>query len=380
MKRKVVFFLTVMLIWVTGCVNQTNDSKKAKSIGDNSINEIMNKYDPQLSVKQESYRLWVAAESQKMDSYFEASSVGNISNINRNINHLMSAQDTIRTYMLYFGYKSSEYGVELIRLIKEEDAKEKFHVKWRTYQEGVAEVMNYDLEIINQFIEALVFLKDNNSKYEVENGFIYFKDDASLNAYQNHMSVISEPHLQMDQQNIRSSTVHTFIEAIDIVIYNLYLKTEIDKKLSGLNINNLKSQQAIYSVDNNIEKEYSTLVNYKDISFSLPENWNYKPQEIETDFSFQISCWEKGGSDSFVFQWLENELDLEEYLEIMKESLKEQVLFKNAIFEENKEGNLQNNKTLYSNFTRDLLVFECAGRLITFNNNGKTFLILYEYR
>lgn len=110
----------------------------------------------------------------------------------------------------------------------------------------------------------------------------------------------------------------------------------------------------------------------------MPSTWNFKSQEIESDFAYQISCWEKGGSNSFVFQWIETEMNMEEYLETMKESLKEQITHKNAIFTDNKADNFQNNKTLYSTFVGELLDFKFSGKLIVFNNNGRTFLIMHQ--
>lgn len=125
-------------------------------------------------------------------------------------------------------------------------------------------------------------------------------------------------------------------------------------------------------------QELVQVASYKQVELKLPSTWNYKSQEIQSDFAYQISCWEKGGSNSFVFQWIKTEMDLKEYLETMKESLKEQITHKNAVFTDNKVGNFQNNKTLFSTFDGELLDFKFSGKLIAFNNNGRTFLILHQ--
>lgn len=125
-------------------------------------------------------------------------------------------------------------------------------------------------------------------------------------------------------------------------------------------------------------QELVQIASYKQVELKLPSTWNFKSQEIESDFAYQISCWEKGGSNSFVFQWIETEMNMEEYLETMKESLKEQITHKNAIFTDNKADNFQNNKTLYSTFVGELLDFKFSGKLIVFNNNGRTFLIMHQ--
>jgi len=163
-----------------------------------------------------------------------------------------------------------------------------------------------------------------------------------------------------------------------LVTYNFYLKARIDKNLSVLDFNNLTSPQTSYHEEIEIEEDNFIVANYKEVSLKLPENWNYKPQEIETDFAYQISCWEKGGYNSFVFQWLVTEMDLEEYLEITKESLKEQVSYKNAAFEKNTVGEFRNNKTLSCSFSGELLGYKYKGELTIFKNNGKSFLIVHQ--
>ncbi len=120
------------------------------------------------------------------------------------------------------------------------------------------------------------------------------------------------------------------------------------------------------------------IVTYKGVELKLPSTWNYKSQEIKKDIAFQISSWEKGGSNSFVFQWLETEIDSKEYLEVMKESLKGKITHGSVFFENNKVGDFQNNKTLYSTFSGELPDFKFSGNLITFNNNGRTFLIMHQ--
>lgn len=114
------------------------------------------------------------------------------------------------------------------------------------------------------------------------------------------------------------------------------------------------------------------------VEFKLPANWNYKSQELENGVAHQISCWEKGGANSFVFQWLDMELDLEEYIEIMKESLKEQVSHKNAVFGNNKTGIFRNSNSISCDFSGSFAGYTFQGGLIAFVNNGKSYLILQQ--
>ena len=119
-------------------------------------------------------------------------------------------------------------------------------------------------------------------------------------------------------------------------------------------------------------------VSYLGVEFKLPTNWNYKSQELENGVAHQISCWEKGGANSFVFQWIDMEMDLVEYIEIMKESLKEQVSHKNAVFKDNKKGTFRNSNSISSDFSGSFAGYTFQGGLIAFVNNGKSFLILHQ--
>lgn len=216
MKTITSFLIAVILFNIWSCSKGQTDSNETKKIPKLSINEIMNHYDSKLSVKQRSYRLWIEAEDRMMAGVFEPRSIEKLSNVNDNINHFMSAIDTIRSYMLFFHNMTAEYGSELIIRMKDKDVKEKFNVKWRAYQEGVTEVMNYDLETTNHLLEALIFLKDNHEKYTVENDLTYFVDDISLKEYQRLLGVFADPKIQVSQQSVRSNSIHDFFEAISI--------------------------------------------------------------------------------------------------------------------------------------------------------------------
>lgn len=208
--------ITLILLNVWSCTNGQSDSKDKAKSAETSLNEIINYFDSKLSAKQRSYRLWLEAEDQMMTGVFDLPSIKNLSTINNNIEHFMSAKDTIRSYGLFFSNVTAEYGSELIIRIKDEDVKEKFNVKWRTYQEGVAEVMNYDLEMTNNILKVLIFLRDNYTKYNIENDLIYFDDDPSLKEYQRLLGEFIDPKTEIAQQNVRSKSMHTFLEAINI--------------------------------------------------------------------------------------------------------------------------------------------------------------------
>lgn len=117
---------------------------------------------------------------------------------------------------------------------------------------------------------------------------------------------------------------------------------------------------------------------YKQVSMLLPEGWNYKNQEMQKDLLFQISCWEKGDVNSFCVQWIENEIDLDEYLENAKESLKGIAIYRNVVFSPNQEDVVVGQKALSVTFNLDVGERQYFGKFITFSYQGKVFLILSQ--
>jgi hypothetical protein len=118
-------------------------------------------------------------------------------------------------------------------------------------------------------------------------------------------------------------------------------------------------------------------VNYKDIKFKLPETWKNKTQEIEKDFIYQITSWDENGN-SFVFQWIETKVDLDDYLNVMKESSREMPIYKDAVFGENKTGSFRDMKTAYFTFHMTFMGVKYMGKIFTFGNEKKTFSIMYQ--
>ena len=119
-------------------------------------------------------------------------------------------------------------------------------------------------------------------------------------------------------------------------------------------------------------------VAYKGVSFMLPGGWNYRSQETQPDYAYQITCWEKDGSNMFMFQWLEVGSKPEESLARMKESIKEEPSHKGVIFEKDRPGTFQNIGTLSCAYSGAFQHLQYAGRITTFQNNGRTLLILYQ--
>jgi len=133
-----------------------------------------------------------------------------------------------------------------------------------------------------------------------------------------------------------------------------------------------------FSACKNNAQSFDQLVSYKGIDLKLPSSWNYKSQELQTDFAYQISAWDIESGNSFVFQWIETEMDLSEYLELMKKSLKNQISHKDALFTYNKTGDFRNIKTMFTTFSLEVSDVKYNGRIIAFSNGGRSFLIMVQ--
>lgn len=209
MKRQTNFLGIIFFICICSSCGRTSDKKV-------SLNEIINTFDPLLSSKQNSYKTWGETENQSMANVdiFDATTLSIIEN---NFEHFSNSKDTVKAYMLSLANISTKYGNELESFIKDQPLKEKFRVKWRSYQEGVFGVMNYDLQIINNLQKVLIFLKDNRSNYKDDRDNIYFNNDDSLNEYKRLLEICSDPKIGVNQQEIRSKSIHDFLDALNIV-------------------------------------------------------------------------------------------------------------------------------------------------------------------
>lgn len=182
-------------------------------------------------------------------------------------------------------------------------------------------------------------------------------------------------------QNKKLTIIILFVVVIcyvGISFYTSYQKSKIDAYLIKNDIvNKLFAETKAFQISKKEVPKYF-LATYKEVSFNLPENWNYKPQEIEKATTYQITCWDKVGINSFAISWIENEVDVEDYLDFMKESLKKVATHKECVFEPNSNGDFRNNETVTCEYSGKILDNIYNGKLIAFKNNGKTYLIIFQ--
>lgn len=216
MNRK--YTISVILL-VTICI-LCNSTIKAQEKINHNINEIINEYDPILSTIQYYYRTWLEFEGQTYfgnEDLLSPSNLNDLNYIDDNISHLLNSIDTVKSYLHDLAYVSAEYGHKLRLTISDSKGQIEFQSKWREYQEGVTRIMAYDIEIIVQYLNVFYFLRDNQSKFEVEDDMIYFLDEKSLGEYNQLLNIIIDEKIEAEQEALRVKTMRVFVDAINLV-------------------------------------------------------------------------------------------------------------------------------------------------------------------
>lgn len=140
-----------------------------------------------------------------------------------------------------------------------------------------------------------------------------------------------------------------------------------------------------FNTNNNIQGSFNKNVNkisfsYQGISFDYPDNWKVAKEELQQDLAYQINCEKKGINSAEIISitWLNMEMEPREMIQNAIEGMKEEPTHKNS----NVKPILT---TVYKDFDAvksdyDLILFgeKFYGRIISFNTNGKTILILKQ--
>lgn len=149
--------------------------------------------------------------------------------------------------------------------------------------------------------------------------------------------------------------------------------TEFIETLDSFNSNNNISS----NFNNNIQ---NLQFSYQGISIEYPDNWKVEKEEVQQDLVYQINCEKKGINSSEVISitWLNMEIEPREMIQNTIEGMKEEPTYKNS-----------NIKPIYTTaykgydavkYDFDFVLFreKYFGRIISFNSNGKTILILKQ--
>ena len=296
------------------------------------LEHIITKYDSILSINQHYYRMWISSEDTKSIGVFDANSLMDIKTINKNISYFLTAKDSILSFMVNTLNISTEYGNSLATFLKDNNDKEVFRGKWRTYQEGVTMVMNYDIETVTNFLNALQFLKSNFNNFKVDQGTIFFYTDELISQYNSLIGRISDTSDEIEQLEKRSKTMHDFIEAIDFV------KTSVG--LNDIDIINHGNRTKNKEGKTQLTEKLSKTKNYSStgVTFSYLDDW-----EVTNDADFNnnmehnitLSRSDPNSNASVHINMTFAGKNLNDVLNQLRSQLKSQSVFKSIEFSQN---------------------------------------------
>ncbi|QWX85408.1 hypothetical protein H0I23_07135 [Cellulophaga sp. HaHaR_3_176] len=118
------------------------------------------------------------------------------------------------------------------------------------------------------------------------------------------------------------------------------------------------------------------------VSFISPEGWEIADEENLDDIGYYLSI-EKDGMNSsglIAITWLNKEIEVIDWMNIHKDEMNNNILYKNSdlIFEKELEGNFNDFNTTYLKYTLKLLGVKHEGAIHFFKAKGKTFSILIQ--
>ena len=114
------------------------------------------------------------------------------------------------------------------------------------------------------------------------------------------------------------------------------------------------------------------LVSYHDISFQCKNNWKIEKSENVQDKSYQINCQSPdiNSGINLSLGFVKGEINLEEWLKLIINSLKETSVFKNASFEEISSTNFNLAKAFSVKFKTTLFESDYYGKIIVFHEKN----------
>lgn len=118
------------------------------------------------------------------------------------------------------------------------------------------------------------------------------------------------------------------------------------------------------------------------ISLTSPKGWKITDQENLDDQGYYLSIEKEGLNSSGLISisWINGELDLKEWINMYKDELRNNIIYKNSnlIFEKENKSMFNNINTTSLNFSTSLLGINHEGNIHFFYEKGRTFAILKQ--
>jgi len=181
--------------------------------------EIIEYWDPILSLEQRKYRIYIDSISEFLGSLGEESTINSIATLERNIEKLSDVIDRNRQTIKNHVPIWQNYGAELESTIMVMTNLIQFRNIWRSYIENVTFVYTYDSEIICNLISYLSFLKSNRLKYYFINGEIQSDDNDFIQELSSKISKVKSLD-EIEIQQKRNQVILDYAKALDIAKTN----------------------------------------------------------------------------------------------------------------------------------------------------------------
>ncbi len=182
--------------------------------------------------------------------------------------------------------------------------------------------------------------------------------------------------LKENVNEIKRKPTFWIILTISILLFIVSLfipaNTELIETIDSFNTNNIS--RTYKSNEQNIP------FSYQGISFEYPDDWKVEKEELQQDLAYQINCEKKGSNSSEIISitWLNMEMEPREMIQNTIEGMKEVPTHKNSNIKPIFTTVFKGYDAVKADF--DLVLFgeKYYGRVISFNSNDKTILILKQ--
>lgn len=145
---------------------------------------------------------------------------------------------------------------------------------------------------------------------------------------------------------------------------------------------NLLISLLIFFVSNSCQEAPEEQFEKDGVSLISPKGWKITDEENLDNQGYYLSIEKEGLNSSglITLSWLNDELELHEWINIHKDKMKNNIIYKNSnlIFEDIHENKFNNLNTTSLNFTVSLLGLKHEGIIHFFHKEEKTFSFLIQ--
>ncbi len=118
------------------------------------------------------------------------------------------------------------------------------------------------------------------------------------------------------------------------------------------------------------------------VSLTCPSGWKITDEKKLDSMGYFLSIEREGLNSSGVYamNWITDSIDLDSYIEVYKDNLKENIIYKHSDLKFDKSiwGKFNSNNSLVSTYSLSLIGLKHEGTIYVFYSNGKTVTVLKQ--